>query len=107
MTIAQRMTALAARIGTDTIFSRDDGATFTAKTGPTDVDPDEFAGDTQTVVRNPIALILPNAPAIAFPPELGALTIVFDYLGTRYTLLKSTPKVLAGEVQYWRLIGGV
>lgn len=107
MTIAQRMTSLAARVGTDTIFSRDDGATFTVKTGTTDVAPDEFVGDTQTVVRNPIALLVPNGPLVTFPPELSALTVVFDYMGTRYTLLKSTPKVLAGAVQYWRIIGGV
>lgn len=107
MTIAQRMTALAARVGTDATFRRDDGIEFTIKTGPAKLDPDEFASDQIQVVRNPIALIVPNGPGVTFAPELGALSITFDYMGTAYNLLKSTPMILAGAVQYWRVVGGV
>jgi hypothetical protein len=108
MTIAQRMTSLASRVGTDATFRNANGDEFTAKTGTSKVAPDEFASDQLQVVRNPIALILPNSPAVTFPPELSqGMTIEFDYLGTLYTLLKSQPYVLAGAVQYWRVVGGV
>lgn len=76
---------------------------FTADAGEGDPEPDDYQSGT-LIVRNPVVLILPNAPAVTFAPAQG---MTFVWGGTQYTIATVKPRVLRGAVQYWRIVGGV
>lgn len=123
-TIAERVTSLATRRGVLATVTRDattsEGESYDPRTDtetpgtppttsysvkvmPDDTKPDDFAPDT-LIYRNPIAVILPNGPAVTFAPESGMeLTI----LGVTYTIASALPRMLDGAVQFWRVVGGV
>lgn len=119
-TIAERVTALCTRRGAPATFTRDaesagtynprtdettpgGPASYTVKVMTDKVAPDDFAGAT-LILRNPVAILVPNGPAVAFAPEPG---LSFTLLGVTYTIASVAPRILDGAVQFWRVVGGV
>lgn len=76
---------------------------FTADAAEGSPEPDDFAGNT-LIVRNPVVVVIPNAPAVTFAPAPG---MRFSWGGVDYTIAGVKPRVLDGAVQYWRVLGGV
>lgn len=123
-TIAERVTSLANRRGVAVTFTRsaseDEGETydpltdeetpgtppatsFTVKAMTDKVDADDFRSGT-LIVQNPVAILVPNAPAVTFAPAPG---MAFTMLGVVYTVADVAPRILDGAVQFWRVLGGV
>lgn len=122
-TIAERVTSLANRRGVDVTFTRTateaegedydpltdettEGAppstSFTVKVMTDKVDADDFRSGT-LIVQNPVAILVPNAPAVTFAPAPG---MSFVMLGITYTVASVGPRILDGAVQFWRVLGG-
>lgn len=118
-TLAQKMSAFAAARGSLATFTRDadtdpenydprtgefaDGASasFSAKVMQGRPKPDDFAPGT-LIERNPIAVSLPNSPAVAFPPKQG---MTMTLAGIAYTVISAKHCVLDDAVQVWRVVG--
>jgi hypothetical protein len=78
------------------------GESFTTKVFEDEPQTDDFEGGT-LIVRNPVVLLVPNSPAVAFPPAQGQRVV---YLGVPYAIMRSHPYVFDGDAQFWRVIGG-
>ena len=119
-TIAEKVGSLATRRGADAAFSRstEDAGTYNPRTDVTTpgtagsytvkvmtdkITPDDFAGAT-LILRNPVAVLVPNSEAVTFAPEPGHR---FTLLGVAYTVATVAPRILDGAVQFWRVVGGV